>query len=607
MDRRKKRIILIVIAVLILAVVVVVGKRRFPFSRLFKAPSTPETEFVNQKLINSLAPNSLYFDFEVDPKATKDNRLYKGIAHSGQYSVKAFGSNSYSIAVERTVAQTGVPNLDIVWASTWVYIFPGTKDPDAVFVFSVTNKLGVSVCWKGVPVKGPDMPIGKWFKISGKFDLGDVKLEPDNKMQIYFWNKTSTDILVDDFYIVFGAPKERPGDSALVDMTTGKPYVHRFNFPPFPLGLVEKDEVRGVTSVFLHAVGDIKEGKITPADKVVAGRFTGNPTGTDDILVIRSGGQAEMFTFCPRDEEFRRIPLEISPTDARLLSGMKVSKGSFTAPGSDQLLLAGEKELILGSFTHAGNPCSGSPACTYRVSSRVPISELAGQATAGDIVITPADLNGDRLSEVLAVLPDGSWKVVKLTGSGKPAWVMIASGDNGPKEWISLATNGSITAGKFLPKYNQDLLLTVFRDGKAKGSAYSLLRFDPAARKFTACFPAKQDGLGKMIGFDTLKPPDRFFFVKAAGETVPEILRYNRDWRFDLKQIRFNDTTFEVIRTIDFHGYEKDHNPKYYEQLELCPGQFLSSAASSFLVVAGNKTPAPYLPDAIGLYSFRNP
>jgi hypothetical protein len=97
------------------------------------------------------------------------------------------------------------------------------------------------------------------------------------------------------------------------------------------------------------------------------------------------------------------------------------------------------------------------------------------------------------------------------------------------------------------------------------------------------------------------------------------VFRYNRDWRYDLKEIRFNDSTFQVIANIDFTGYEKDFNPKYYEVLRLVPAMLVNPGMASFLVIGKNCkkkdpnekeckefTDLPALPGTIQVYTFQN-
>jgi hypothetical protein len=88
-----------------------------------------------------------------------------------------------------------------------------------------------------------------------------------------------------------------------------------------------------------------------------------------------------------------------------------------------------------------------------------------------------------------------------------------------------------------------------------------------------------------------------------------KIFRYNRDWRFDLKEISFSDSAFRIHSRVDFQGYDRDCNPKYYESLMLVPGHFLGPSVISFLAVghvAKERNYQAVLPDFVGLFSERD-
>ena len=121
-------------------------------------------------------------------------------------------------------------------------------------------------------------------------------------------------------------------------------------------------------------------------------------------------------------------------------------------------------------------------------------------------------------------------------------------------------------------------MLTVFTEKRSGKTSYSIRGF--SAGKLNPLFHSVKDNNGLTIGLDTLKQNDIFFFIKeGAGE---HIFRLNRDWRFDLKEISFNDTTFEIRNDVDFCGYAADHNPKYYGNLWLVPGCFIKEGAACF-------------------------
>lgn len=439
MNKKRKRILIIATAFLVLIVAGIAGRRYIPFSKLWKVSSVPESEFI--KPVDRVdVPNTLFCDFEVDPKTGNTDGLYKGNAHSGQFSAKAFGKNSYSIAIDRTPAQIGVSPLNAVAVSAWVYVFPTKSEINGSFVFSANNDLGVNICWKSVGVYGSHVPQGKWFKISGYFDLSDIQWKPNFKIQVYFWNNSATDILIDDYFIVFGKGQQRRGDSTYVDMTKPEGYQPAFNKPPYPFIYLEAFDIGNQNSIYLVQDGTKKEGKIGPTDNIFVGNYSGKKDGLEDVVIQRTNGTVECFHF-------------------------SVEKGRF------------EKATMTANL-------------------------------------------------------------VKLP----PSCVVEKSGVDG----------------------------------------YLVKQYNPSTKNYN------QSYAGKTIGPDTLKPTDQLYMQLTDAQGRTHDFRYNRDWRYDLKEVKFTENTFQILYNIDFTGYEADHNPKYYEKLTILAGRFFKPNLTSFCVVAGN-------------------
>ena len=604
-------------SVILVVLIVVAGlsARYIPFNKILKISGTKEAEFVNRQHISAEVPHTLYFDFEVDPKSGNTGTLYKGIAHSGHYSTKTFGKNSFSFAVERKAGDIGLGNLGAVAMSAWVYVFPGKNDPLGTFVFTASND-NINIAWKGIRVSGSEVPRGKWFKISGMFDLSDVTFKPGYKLVFYFWNNSSTDILVDDFYIVFGGPKPRKGDSTLVDLTGGTPFTPKFNFPPYPFHLFGKEEINNENSSFLIKHGKTKEGDISPYDRIFSGHFISDNRGTEDLLVINKAGKADLFTLCRDDKAFRKITPVIPPDLQSFFQSADVITGCFSGGGTAQLLLSGPKGLLVGEFEKIRDACSGN---AVKASFKTLWKTTNNPFPAGTGHLIAADLYGNNVTEILTTAADGSWKVFRFDKGKKEPLTVLASGDSDPlKQWNNLQTDFKITPGRFLQKYPQEILLTVSGDKTKPGYSWSLLRFDPASHSFIPCFDEKQNHLGKTIGLDTLKPDDQILSGIFDNSGKRKVFRYNRDWRYDLKEIRFNDSTFQVIANMDFTGYEKDFNPKYYEILRFFPAMLVNPGLTSFLVIGKNcknKDPKekeckefvdlPALPGTLQVYTLR--
>jgi hypothetical protein len=601
MQRKKKWIIIGLAVVVVAPVMVFLALRYVPFHKLMRRPSSADVAFVNEPQSPGNAPFSLYYDFEVDTTQSTPSGLYKGIAHSGKYSTKAFGKNSFSLSLERQVSDLHVPVMDVVSLSAWVYVFPSDHEPQASLVFTVTNTVGVNTCWKGVSVHGPLVPRGHWFKISGTFHLSGVQIRPDDKIQVYFWNNSPTDILADDFYVVFGSQAPRKGDSARVDMTLGIPFRPTFNYPPFKTFFLERDEVGNGNSAWLVNSDGITQGAPGPADQLCTGTF-GPGEGLASLLVLTPEGSMQLFHFCSAGNAFREIPVNCPPGLTPLLSGAILYTGSFLGTQADQLLFMGAGGLLLAELAGGGDPCKKEPASlTLKEIWSSSSLDINGSRVGNPNQLVVGDFNGDRLAELLVIGAQGSWDLFSFRNGG---WLALALGEEDKlREWDSRFFDYRITPGRFVPKAAGDLLLTVFTDKNKNHPKYSLVKFEPAEHRFVPALARTEGTLGKTAGLDTLKLTDQFLTGNFSPGIPGVFLRYNRDWRYDLKNLRFNDSTFEILGNLDFRGYDKDFNPKYFEHLKLVSGTLVHPGITSLLVIAWNNENLAFLPNTLQVYT----
>ncbi|MEI7980039.1 MAG: hypothetical protein WCI71_00205 [Bacteroidota bacterium] len=588
MSKKSKRILLFILLLLFSIVVVALGLKYFPFTRVVKLPASAEKEFANPQQIYSHAPKSLYFDFEIPAGKEAPGGMYKGIAHSGQYSVKAFGQNTYSLTIERTAGEIGVENLKAVAMSAWIYVFPTKNEVKGTFVFAASNELGVNVCWQGINIRDPEVPRGKWFKISGYSDLASVNFKSGYKLQVYFWNNSQTDILIDDYYIVFGGPVDRRGDSALVDMTRGAPFTPRFNFPPWQVTYLEK---AGIDN-------PVKPAEFMPDAPAIAGNFLG--TGHDDLITTGPDGKLALFTFCQAGKEFRKVVIVNTGLLAPLGKIKKIVRGKFIPGTTSQFIICSEKNLILAEIEPLREICSaaGNIQATLKILSKSDCP--AASLCAGDF-------DGDHLSEILTIAPDGTWTIMTFSLQGKEggAWKNISETNAASiPEWNSNKYEYSVIAGRFLPAVAGEIILAIVKNKENGKRDYTMRKYTNGY--WIPVFPEKQGFTGKTIGPDTLKPSDQFFILDNPGNSTARVFRYNRDWRYDMKEIRFNDTTFTILSAIDFRGFQRDQNPKYYESLLLVPGSFIPSVSPGFIVsgcIARERKYETILPGFTAVYS----
>lgn len=559
MTGKFKKTALLIILILITTVVILMGFRYFPLSILIDIPIGKSAMVIpNQSTIST--PNSFLYDFELPEGEPIPGDFYTGIAHSGKNSVKAFGQNSFSYTVEHTAGSIGTDNLKEVSLSAWVYVFPTSKEVKGSLVFTASNSPGVNVCWEGIYLYDPEIPRGKWFKISGRFDLSKATFRPDTRIKIYFWNTSDSEILIDDYFMVFGGEKPRRGDSALVDLTRSGGFVPRFNYPPFP--------VRWFAPAGNH--NPLNPGEILPEDLMAAGDFFG--TGNDGLLVFGKNNMVKAFSYCPESRSYVKHNLQSAlPATGEIKA---LIPGRFSGQKRTELLLVTGKMIFLTALTSPNDPCN--PA------DRVILQVISSNSYTGAF-FAAGEFSGNDRTELLTIHSDGTW-ALSISDSKKTSqnWKTIASSGNQTiGQWNSNDFNTRITAGRFRQGFRQDLLLSV-STSKADGtSGYSLMRFDPGSNRWVPVNRLSFPGI--TVGLDTLKPENQFCFV-SGNSSRPSVLRYDRSWRYDLKEIGFNDTTFLIRHQIDFTGFDKIMNPKFYESLRIIPVSIKDEGITLLLV-----------------------
>jgi hypothetical protein len=600
MRNKRKRIV----AGLILVILILSGTglaiRISPYRLFTKKYSIPDSAFIDRQNLLQGA-NTFLYDFEVGSENAGNKGLYKGIAHSGNYSATAFGIKSSTFVVEKNAAEFGLDNLNAIGISAWVYVFPGDKDIDGTLIFSASGN-GKNLYWNGVILHGDDIPRGQWFKISGFFNLSGTAFPNDSKLRFYFLNKSDNKILIDDLFISVGGPKPRRGDSVLADLTDNQSFTPRYNYPPFPVLFFQKEDITFPNPGPLIKDEKNDPGEIQDADKVITGHFFSPVTSIEDILVITKNGNARLFVFNKEKRAFQPLtvvfPAEINPKG----NATEILKGAFYGKKKDQLvwIVNGQPWLCEpGKENHSyGKNITGF---SYRWNaSKISFPGISGFK---GVSFLSSDLNGDSFSELLAVSSDGSWKIFSLAPDPRNPRVLAEGKAGTVPEWSAASPDRKIFSGKFLANRKQDVLLTVFRHNGNNMFSYALTRFDQG--RFIPCFHNNKDFLGKTFGIDTLKPSDHFFTGVFDDSGLTKTFRYNRDWRYDLKEISFNDSSFSTLANIDFKGYSEDHNPKYYEMLDIFPGGFITPDRSSLLLIQKNREHrGNALPDAAGVYSF---
>ena len=565
-----------------------------------------------------LNANTIYIDFEND-KYDK-NQLYKKIAHSGQYSSKVFGKNSFSIVIEKAAQEIGIENLTKASLSAWIYVFPHTNELKFAYVFSITDKNNHGILWKAVGInKKHKIKSGKWFKVSGNFNLKDIKILPDYKIQVYVWNNSNTKILTDDFFVVFGNEKHERGKTVLCDLTKDTlPKANiKSNFPPFNTVYFHKTEINNNNVVsFINNSDNPKQKneEITPDSRIIKGNFFKDKNNLDKIICFKSSKQS-IYVFCDKYKKFQKISI-INDKNQIYWNYKNIVVGDFDGDAFDEILFVGNKDkaTYLAKFQAFDFSCNKN-----QNQQKIYLRYIWKSKKINEQIINnndrfyPVKLNSDEKTKLLIISDDGKWNLLNFD---EKSWLSLAKNQN--NQWDNKNFDTKIIVSKFLKHYPFDVILTICKDKNNKKYHYNILKYNVLQKNFISCFKNNPDSEGIVFGLDTLKTTDDFIIGNFYSHKPTQVLRYNRDWRFDLKLIEFNDSTYNIKANIDFAEYKKDYNPKYYEILKIYSGKFISHNYFSLLTIMRNCKDKnfdgknckqyinlDYLPNALDIYSAR--
>jgi len=538
--------------------------------------SETKEDYLNNKQV-------LFVDFE---NYDKKDELYDKEAFSGKYSYKVFGKNSFSAVITKPVADVGKENLTRVGFSAYVYIFSENFDKlKADLVFSIVDSKGNNIVWKNVNMSSVFMNAQKWTKISGAYDLDINTIPNDCVIKTYLWNDSKTKILIDDILVVTGKDQSYRGDTTYCDNTVENGWTKSFNYPPFPNQFLVDEEINNEHSEYLIKSNTGVAGRLLPDTKICIGNFYNAANQKDKILAVE-GNQLNAYSYCEKDKVFSHdLTIGLSKKDT-LWHTAKFYPAKFSGKSDDEIFLADavSKKVILVSINNEmSSPCQKkSVEMKLNTLWEGSFNNFERNGTLPAYFATPYLFNSQQ-ANLLVVYSDGNWQVFEFQ---KTNWVAVAQSKKPVKEWTEAEFNNNFVSGNFLAKSTGDLLLSVSTSKKNKQSVYSLWAFNKESKNFIEVNSSQKL---KVKGIDTLKASDYLFAAKGISDgALSTLIRYNTDWRFDLKNIAFNDTTYKILSTVDFKGYTKDYNPKFYEVVRLIPGCFIEKNKTSIITLCYN-------------------
>lgn len=497
------------------------------------------TEFISGR-----KPTNFFYDFD-HIEGPPGKTLSMEQAHSGKYSCKV-ASGEYSMTFSKKAEEVMNDSIRSISISAW--FFPERTGGDVNLVAAVKRD-DKQIFWEGKSSLKMNLKEKSWNKVNARFKLNQVGILPGDVIEVYAWNKSGPAVFADDFEIVYGDPAERSGTPTVIDMnkagTAG--VLPARNTPPFPVSHFNKLPV--LTGNSLRLIPGSADSEIQPDDQFVAGRFLSS--ATDQLLRFGKSG-LQVYAVCEGSKwvESLRIALPEGWSNEGT-----VHCGDLDGDGRVEMIHI-SREISIGFFGNE-SPCSGK--ATMRATS-------SAKKTAAGAAYLLADLDGDRRCELLEVDKQGNWSVHQWN---RNEWRQTGAGNDAMFKSVSALHSIRNAAGR--PGH-----WIVCGTGRGEPSFF-ITAWNPSAGKFKFTEAAKSES-------GSFKEHDRIWQYDASDE----IFALDQTGHFNLRRIRKDEKGFYVSSTFDFNGYDYDHNPKYYEQLQVVKGSFTSSGKMELFVVYFN-------------------
>lgn len=543
--------------------------------------------------------SNFLYDFEKPDSILLRQSTYirEGKAHSGKMAFDLSGAEEYGPIITRQAGTVSLQPVKRINMSIWVY--PSGENASIDLVVALFNDANEKFFIQSKKTGAKLLPKEQWTKVNATIGLPAGGAAPDDVIQVLARNRGRTQLLFDDFEIVYDAMQDAPGEASALtpEATGGQGFVPQRNTPPFPVLYLQKQQIGNSDSPFLVNSGGSVAGDLTPGDEFLSGNFNGNAEGLDQLIAVKES-EVALYSYCSNKKQFIQAWKSNNSSDLELFgaSAEKLS-GDFDGRGPDEVLCISRKNKTarLASFTGGNNclPATGMPLWTVEEKKEQPFGNWS--ISMDDMYIT-GDFNGDGRTELLAVnAKSGNW--ILLRHSDAKAWEVVAESSPanrfGPSYFSS--KTGKQVCGRFLPGKSSDVLYVSATDGSA--TAYAMLTFDPVRKQFdqTLIAAGSSHALFFRKGNTTLAG-------NFGGAPAQELLNLDTRWRFGLELIRADASGLTIAGTIDFKGYPADHNPKYYEFVKVVAGHFTGREKTALLVIMRNCADRNFSGDACRQY-----
>lgn len=496
------------------------------------------------------SPRSKLIDFE----DYNDKSISSKYAKSGFYSTSAKGKDGFSSDVRIPLKELKISNIHSIEIS-FNYLSE-TDVLDAVFIVSICDPSHKDLLWQGVDLSKAKFEPKVWEMANVRVLIPDELAKPENYIKISVWNRSDQQVFIDDIYVVV-REKTLATDSVQTsfNMITEKKFQPKANHPPYNVKFVELVEFNSVGAANLNKV-------FTQNSRVLIGKF--DDTQAKDQLFFSNSEGHNLLYFKNDNVEINKVKFEPSLKNNTLF---------FADEG--QLFTC---DLTENKLTH------------YLYNKQKYIFYSVGEIKQVD---------GNKISAII-YNQDKTISVFQNDGN-----VLTYESRNG--NYINVSTNKvasprqsnlKLQKADFFNTKHQDVLLIYLENDINK---YIFLSYNASTKNWKM---SANNNNKSVQSYDKLDFVSEYFVIDFNDTPKSQLLQFNKNIRFDLKLIDFNKITYNILFNLEFKGFPKKQNPKYYEVSKIVCGDFVGDKGTDIIIFQDNNSKIDWLTQKTEIYSF---
>jgi len=551
-------------------------------------PKPPVASYLISASDSSSYPGVYQFDFE---KINDDGIVSLENAFSGNHALKVTGRRRYSPAVQISFNDQ-VQKATGALFGAWLFIGDSSRDLEGKLIFQIVDKSNKLKFSAASDIREGKNISRQWFYVCGKADWKDTKILPTDMVKIYYWNNCKNTVFVDNVQVIFGKQVIK-GKKSLTDNTSPQyQFVQAADQPPYPTVFFENEFTGNVINNTILAPDGKDALLLNNEDAFCNGKFIKTNSNCEQILVFRSNKPLALLWFEPQKSQilFIKLPAEVI--------------ASFPAINSSSAIDAdgdGIDELVI---------CTGTKmqsVYVYKILAAKPfvksmvLEDVAQFGVSGKIVqIEPFQMANKRNNDIALLDDFGNLHLLNYEkNSLKPETITIIP------ESDANGYDYKMVCGQFLNSGMNDNIIIFSSEKKSGRCFYKIFGSDKKNQRFEPLVQGTFDNK-----CDTLHPADNFFKCDFNNDKIDELITFSNGWRYDAKLVSFNKDGYIIAANIDFTGYPKDYNPKYFEKQFMVPGNYTETNTPAIFTFCGSEKRVPVSSDDmkpyIGIFSYKN-